>query len=258
MSNLRTTSLDPILLPNWRWKPFLDIAIKKLSVLQLDTYQVPSEFLDREISLGSKDPPLLVKTSTWACQAKKIRQGRAACLEAKDIASVLNLVIAPDSNFDLPFFGADFVTLPTGHLLALDLQPVLKNDIQHTTKVWNRLIPLYKKWQSMLPSGGPIPIEAKPYFSPGFLWTRIPLGEEGETIISKVIKPAFDEYLSLYLDLLINSYKVSEERSLLLIDGQKSYMKYRAENDPAKGMLTRFYGTKWTNKYIHQVLFDLQ
>ena len=31
-------------------------------------------------------------------------------------------------DFELPFFGADFVTLPSGHLLALDLQPAIKYD----------------------------------------------------------------------------------------------------------------------------------
>jgi phycoerythrobilin:ferredoxin oxidoreductase len=32
---------------------------------------------------------------------------------------------------------------------------------------------------------------------------------------------------------------------------------YRAEKDPARGMLTRFHGAEWTEAYIHGVLFDL-
>jgi len=37
---------------------------------------------------------------------------------------VLYFVIVPDLNFDWPFFGADWVTLPGGHLITLDMQPL--------------------------------------------------------------------------------------------------------------------------------------
>ena len=257
MNNIRTNSLDPIEIENWRWKPFLDIAIKKLSSFPLDSYQIPSDFLDRDTLLGSKMNPLLVRTSTWACKTEKIRQARAACVQAKDIASVLNLIISPNVNFDLPFFGVDFVTLPAYHLLALDFQPVLQDDAKHTNNVWSRLMPLHEKWQSQLPSGGEIPSQAKKYFSPALLWTKIPIGVEGEKVISEIIKPAFFEYISLYFDLIVNAMEVSNERSLLLLSGQKDYMKYRADNDPARSMFNKFYGSEWTDQYIHQVLFDL-
>ena len=66
------------------------------------------------------------------------------------------------------------------------MQPAIKSDPQHTNKVWDRLMPLHQHWQSLLPPGGPIPEEAKCYFSPCFLWTRLPLGEEGEGFINNV------------------------------------------------------------------------
>jgi phycoerythrobilin:ferredoxin oxidoreductase len=43
-----------------------------------------------------------------------------------------------------------------------------------------------------------------------------------------------------------------------LLAGQKRYTRYRAEKDPARGMLSRFYGSEWTEAYIHDVLFDLE
>jgi phycoerythrobilin:ferredoxin oxidoreductase len=39
---------------------------------------------------------------------------------------------------------------------------------------------------------------------------------------------------------------------------KKKYTDYRAEKDPARGMLTRFHGSEWTEAYIHSVLFDLE
>ena len=258
MTNYRKTSLDQIFLSNWRWKPFFNIIYNSLLPLELNSYNIPSQFLNREILLGAENNTYKVSTETWACRTSKIKQARAACLTAGEKISVLNFVITPLNIFDLPFFGADLVTLPSGHLIALDLQPALKNDYKHTRKVWDKLLPLHRKWQSLLPFGGPLPPEAEPFFSPGFLWTRLPLGKEGDEIISEIISPAFIDYLSLYLDLLFNAIEVNNERSLTILDGQKKYMKYRADKDPAKSMLTKFYGKEWTSNYINQVLFDLQ
>ena len=50
---------------------------------------------------------------------------------------------------------------------------------------------------------------------------------------------------------------VAEERSQQLLDGQRRYTAYRAEKDPARGMLGRFHGSDWTERLIHDVLFDL-
>tara|TARA_Y100001968_G_C19340230_1_gene709101 strand:+ start:134 stop:907 length:774 start_codon:yes stop_codon:yes gene_type:complete len=257
MNNYRLNSLDTVQINDWRWMPFLEIFIEEFSQLALDPYPIPLEFLDKKAILNSKINNSIVSTSTWACKTNKFRQARVACVEAKNIASVFNLVVSPWSKFDLPFLGADFVTLPNGHLLALDLQPALKSDEKHTQEVWNRLLPIYQKWKKLLPHGGPIPKEAEPYFSPCFLWTRVPIGDEGNELISKVLKPAFREYLLLFLDLAIHSNEVNQERSLRILQGQRDYMKYRIEKDPARGMLTRFYGSEWTENYIRKVLFNL-
>ena len=257
MNTPRQTSLEPVLIDGWRWQPFLDEAVAALQRFNPSPYPVPAEFLLQQSSTGSKAKPIAVTTATWACSTDKLRQVRAACVEAGSAASVLNFVINPRTNVDLPFFGADLVTLLAGHLLALDLQPALKDDRQHTEAVWDQLIPLHQRWQADLPSGGPIPQEAEPYFSPGFLWTRIPLGDEGDALIESAVKPAFKDYLSLYLELVDTAEPVSEARGSALLEGQRRYTNYRAEKDPARGMLSRFHGSDWTETYIHKVLFDL-
>ncbi|ABX09644.1 phycoerythrobilin:ferredoxin oxidoreductase [Prochlorococcus marinus] len=257
MKRERNNSLDPLEISEWRWSEFLDDAIKALELFDIEPYPIPEEFLTKEETIKFKNNQIKVKALTWACRTTKIRQARAACIEAGPAASVLNLVINPFHNFELPFFGADFVTLPSGHLLALDLQPVLKKDEIHNQKVWSKLIPIHDHWQSLLPSGGPIPQEAETFFSPGFLWTRLPLDDQGSKLISKVIRPAFQEYLTLYIDLISDAQEVSKERSLEILSGQKAYINYRAEKDPARGMLARFFGKDWTEQYIHKVLFDL-
>ncbi len=257
MTSQRLKSTDPVNIEGWSWQPFLDDAVERLKGLNFEPYPVPEHFLQREDVTGSKSKPISVTTATWACKTEKFRQVRAACVSAGSAASVLNFVINPNSTYDLPFFGGDLVTLPSGHLLALDLQPAIKTDKVHTTNVWNQLIPIFEHWRDQLPNGGPIPDEAQPFFSPGFLWTRLPLGEEGDHLIETVVRPAFNEYLNLYLQLATKAERVNSERSDVLLKGQRKYTDYRAEKDPARGMLTRFHGSEWTESYIHTVLFDL-
>ncbi len=257
MSFYRKTSLEEFNIPNWRWQPFLNQTIKSLSRFNLEPLSLSQEFLMKESYFGSKNKSNKVITNTWASKTLKLRKIRAACVEAGTTASVLNLVIYPFNSYDLPFFGADFVTLPSGHLLALDFQPALKFDKIHTEKTWERLSPFYEHWKGLLPNGGPIPRAAESFFSPFFLWSRLPLGEESNQLLEKVLMPAYVDYLELYLDLVNEAEHVSKERSISLLNGQKKYIKYRAENDPARNMLTRFYGTEWTESYINDVLFCL-
>ena len=241
----------------WLWQPYLDHAQQRLQarLRDLRPYPIPEGFGERRAETGSKARPVQVVTRSWAVQARGIRQARAACVAADSVPQVLNFVINPDHNYELPFFGADLVTLPGGHLLALDLQPVLKQDVRHVAPVWKRLEPIFQRWRHLLPDGGPIPAEAQPYFSDGFLWTRLPLSET--TLLENAVFPAFQEYLELYLDLVAAAEPVQSERARQLLAGQRRYTDYRAEKDPARGMLSRFYGAEWTESYIHDFLFDL-
>jgi phycoerythrobilin:ferredoxin oxidoreductase len=254
----RNNSLESISINNWRWAYFLDKTIKKFSICEPRPYPIENDYLFKESSFGSSSNPRKVILQTWGLKTQKIRQARCACLQAGEITSVMNLVISPFNNYDLPFFGADFVTLPNGHLIALDLQPALKDDIIHTKYFLGKLKSIHANWQYKLPSGGDIPLEARQYFSPAFLWSRIPLDAEGDKLISQIIKPAFDDYLNFFMDLVTNAKRISPERSAKVLDGQKKYMTYRATKDPARGMLRGFFGNTWAERYINNILFDLQ
>ncbi len=256
MTHNRENSLSPLGLNKWSWEFIFHDLVNELSIFNLNPYPVPPKFLYKQAKTNLQKKSSQVSISTWACSFSKIKQARIACINGGNSLSVFNLVIHPLNTFDLPFFGADFVTLPNGHLLALDLQPALKSDQKHTEKAWSRLTPIHDRWQPLLPFGGRIPKEAEPFFSPGFLWTRLPLGPESENTISGIIRSAFLEYIALYIDLIKESSPVSEDRSKQLLEGQKSYLHYRATKDPARGMLTRIFGKEWTEEYITEVLFD--
>lgn len=238
------------------YKPFLDRAIATLQAkLDLEPYPIPSGFERKEgvMGKGKKQEPVL--TTSYGFKSEKLRQIRAAHVEGGNSLQVLNFVIFPDLQYDLPFFGADLVTLPGGHLIAIDMQPLFARSKAYQAKYSEPIMAMFRKYQQDLPWGGDFPEEAKQYFSPAFLWTR---PSETEVVKDRVFA-AFSDYLNAYLDFVERAEKITDRQQLsAIMAAQKSYANYRAEKDPARGMLARLYGAEWTEEYIHGFLFDLE
>ncbi len=197
---------------------------------------------------------------------------------------VLNLVLFPDTSLPLPVLGMDLVTLPGGkNLIAIDFQPILPptrsgddkvedNETSQLTPLFpspyekyeDRIQRLYEKHVSnqsdVLPWGGDIPPQAKRFFSPYALWTRLK-GEEGLDTIQNEVYKAFCDYFDLYLEIMIDSKShsslgISESKEAIK-GGHIDYLNYRRDNDPARPMLTRLYGSEYTEELIEKVLFQM-
>jgi phycoerythrobilin:ferredoxin oxidoreductase len=237
------------------YQPFLDRAIDLMrSRLNLDPYPIPAGFEFKEAVTGKGKNETTVTTTSYAFQTDKLRQIRAAHVQGGDALQVLNFVIFPRLNYDLPFFGGDLVTLPGGHLIAIDMQPLF-HDEDYQAKYSTPILPTFQKYQAVLPWGGDFPAEAKPFFSPAFLWTRPTATSDVETHVFA----AFTDYLTQYLAYVEAAEPVTEPDRLAAIRAaQIKYLHYRAEKDPARGMFKRFYGEAWTEEYIHGFLFDLE
>ncbi len=237
------------------YQPFIEQAIATLQAkLNLEPYPIPSGFENKEgvMGKGKKQEPVL--TTSYGFQSDKLRQIRAAHVQGGSSLQVLNFVIFPKLNYDLPFFGADLVTLPGGHLIAIDMQPLFSQDKSYQAKYTEPIMPMFQNYQKDLPWGGDFPAEAQQYFSPAFLWTR---PTETEVVKTKVFE-AFSDYFNAYLNFVEQAEEIKDPQKLAaILKAQKSYADYRAEKDPARGMLTRLYGSEWTEEYIHGFLFDL-
>ncbi|NET63446.1 MAG: phycoerythrobilin:ferredoxin oxidoreductase [Moorea sp. SIO1G6] len=238
------------------YQPFLDYAIAYLKErLDLQPYPIPSGFESKFATVGKGKKQQDVLTTSYAFAAPKIRQIRAAHVQGGTALQVLNFVIFPHLNYDLPFFGADLVTLPGGHLIALDMQPLFRDDPAYQARYTEPILPIFKAHQQHLPWGGEFPEEATPFFSPAFLWTR---PKETEVVENRVFA-AFKDYLTAYLDFVDQAELITDSEHLEAIkEAQLRYLGYRAEKDPARGMFQRFYGSEWTEEYIHGFLFDLE
>ena len=238
------------------YQPFLDYALTKLKEeLELQPYPIPSGFEHKVAMTGKGKKQQEVQTTSYAHCSPKLRQIRAAHVQGGSALQVLNFVIFPHLNYDLPFFGADLVSLPGGHLIALDMQPLFRDDPQYQKKYTQPIWEKFQEHQKYLPWGGDFPEEATPFFSPAFLWTR---PQKTELVETRVFE-AFKDYLQAYLIFVKQTEQITNSEKLAEIkEAQLRYLRYRAEKDPARKMLTRFYGHEWTEEYIHGFLFDLE
>lgn len=238
------------------YQTFLDHAIAQLQQsLDLQPYPIPEGFASKEAVTGKGKHQATVLTTSHAYQTPKLRQIRAAHVQGGAALQVLNFVIFPHLKYDLPFFGADLVTLPGGHLIAIDMQPLFRDEADYQAKYTQPVMPIFAEFQQHLPWGGDFPDEARPFFSPAFLWTR---PSETEAVETHVFD-AFKAYLQAYINFVNQAKPITDPQTLEAIQAaQLRYLRYRAEKDPARGMLTRFYGPEWTEEYIHGFLFDLE
>jgi phycoerythrobilin:ferredoxin oxidoreductase len=238
------------------YEPFLETAIELLrSRLDLQPYPIPVGFESKSALTGKGKHQETVLTTSHAFSSTKLRQIRAAHVQGGNALQVLNFVIFPQLDYDLPFFGADLVTLPGGHLIAIDMQPLFRDLPTYQEKYTNPILSIYQTYQSQLDWGGDFPEEARTFFSPAFLWTR----PSDTAIVETTVFNAFKDYLNAYLDFVEQAEPTTDpsERETIY-QSHLRYLRYRAEKDPARGMFTRFYGEAWTEEYIHGFLFDLE
>jgi phycoerythrobilin:ferredoxin oxidoreductase len=238
------------------YEPFLETAIELLrSRLDLQPYPIPVGFEAKSAITGKGKHQETVLTTSYAFSSAKIRQIRAAHVQGGPALQVLNFVIFPQLDYDLPFFGADLVTLPGGHLIAIDMQPLFRDLPTYQEKYTKPILSIFQTYRSQLDWGGDFPEEARTFFSPAFLWTR----PTDTAIVETTVFDAFKDYLKAYLDFVEQAEIITDpsEREAIY-QSHLRYLRYRAEKDPARGMFTRFYGETWTEEYIHGFLFDLE
>lgn len=199
----------------------------------------------------------LVKYARVALLETIAQEGNEATMVHTAGIQVLNFVIIPSDETNLPVLGIDLVTLPGGrNLLLLDAQPmVLPNPYEEHWKEWHSQNVLDNK---AFPWGGDFPEPVQKYVSKYALWTRLQSADEGDgvladpiSIIQQDVWDVFTLHLDLYLDVLANS----NTQDIQGKNDQSGYLEYRRSTDPAKPMLNALYGAEWTDKLLEQVLF---
>ena len=241
--------------PDWRWHNFLKYLTNNLSKYNCLEKTIPSEYSYKDSTYGSKKSKKNVNLSTWGVTHKKrIQFARAVCINSPNY-SVLNFLIIPNTIYNVPFFGVDFVSLPNSHLLVLDFQPPLKIEKQFSKRLLDQLLRLKTSCHSSIPLANKMSTDVARFFSPGLIWSKLPKEERSDFLIANQLYTSFTEYLSLYLEILFESQEANLELQKDLITGQNNYLKYRRDNDPARPMLSSLFGKEFTESLIKEVLF---
>jgi len=240
---------------DWKWHNFLKYLINNLSKYNCLEKKISSEYSYKDSTYGSKKSRKNVNLYTWGVTHKKrIKFARAVCINSTNY-SVLNFLIIPNTIYNVPFFGVDFVTLPNSHLLVLDFQPSLKIENQYSNDLLDKLLKLKTSCHSSLPLAEQMSADVAKFFSPGLIWSKLPKEEGSDFLIDNQLYTSFKEYLTLYLETLFESNEVNMDLQNELINGQNNYLKYRRDNDPARPMLSSLFGKEFTESLIKEVLF---
>ncbi len=240
----------------WRWANYIKFLISKLDKYQCVEHKIPSDFSYKDSTYGSTTSKKNVNLFTWgATHQKRINFARAVCINSPNY-SVLNFLIIPNTIYNIPFFGVDFVSLPTSHLLVLDFQPSMKVEDQFNSELLEQLTTLKKSCHLSLPVADKMSEDVARFFSPGLIWSRLPKHQESDYLIENQLYHSFKEYLNLYLNILFESEEVGLDLQQKLINGQNDYLNYRRDKDPAKPMLSSLFGKHFTESLINNVLFS--
>jgi len=240
----------------WRWSKFQKYIIYKLNQYDLQEFKIPSEYSYKVSTYGSRKNDKNAILSTWACKNYRINFSRSVCIDSSSYC-VLNFLIIPKCNYNIPFLGIDFVSLPKYHLIVLDFQPSLHISKQFDKDLLKELLIIKDKFHQKVPMATKMSEQIARFFSPGVIWSKLPRDEMSENLINNNLYPTFQKYLDLYLNILFRAEEVDLEVQKELINGQINYLEYRKSKDPARPMLKVLFGEPFTESLINNLLFKI-
>ena len=185
----------------WRWSKFQKYIIYKLNQYDLQEYKIPSEYSFRESTYGSRKNNANAVLCTWAGKNHRINFCRSVCIDSPSYC-VLNFLIIPKSQYNIPFLGIDFVSLPNYHLIVLDFQPSLHINKQFDKDLLQELLTIKDAFHQKVPMAEKMSEQIAKFFSPGVIWAKLPKEEKSENLINNNLYPTFQKYLDLYLNIL--------------------------------------------------------
>tara|TARA_B100001250_G_scaffold305195_1_gene267165 strand:- start:85 stop:762 length:678 start_codon:yes stop_codon:yes gene_type:complete len=221
-------------------KDLSDIIRKHQKTLpNIEEMDVADKF--KEVYKETEDGNLVIENEMHMCTGLRKVHMEIANLGALDI---IHCIWYPDPDFDLPIFGADIVSNRNIVTAAItDISPV--GDLEH---------PIYEEIEDIsrmhsfkhnrdIPAWGEI-------FSPYCKFARLETDEDKSTFCKVV-----DQYLDAFVGAVWKStidYNGAEQRN----EAQINYCTNQKKNDKTRKILTNYFGDKWAENYINQVLFD--
>ncbi len=231
------------------FQPFLHYLEKELfSRFALSSRPIAAD-LEFQISQRGKNPAMI---ESWCYQCDQLRKIRYTYINAGETAQIFNSVIYPSYEYDLPLLGIDFLAFGKKKILVvLDFQPLFR-DSKYLEKYIEPMAPIREKYNELAQGLEMKFYDANQYFSPYLLFAKT----DAETVINSLF-PAYQEYIQLYWNLLEKAEAKTDPAEIeSIIKAQKDYDQYSAERDPASGLFSSYFGHEWSEKFLHEFLFE--
>jgi phycocyanobilin:ferredoxin oxidoreductase len=204
----------------------------------------------------SLDPDLARAQGTWRGTPAVIetRVYRGSCLRyvrfvqmSGDGLEIGNVLCLADPVTPHPIFGADLVAVgrETG-MIAADLSPTLPPGPARQAQL-GPLAAAHER-RPALPSGGELPGWCIDWFSPYFLYTRVPPEQAADAA------NAFRDMVNAFVQ-IVRSTAPSVEHLTAVAAAQDGYAEAHRTDDKGLRMLANIFGAAWAERYLHTVLF---
>lgn len=193
------------------------------------------------------------RIESWQWRTDEFRKIRATYIDAGVNAQVFNSVWYPDTAYDLPLLGIDFLSFGKKKVLCvLDFQP-LQQDKDYLAKYCDHMAGVKEKYSGLSGSMSARFYDETQFFSRQLVFAKF---DNAEPVMTELF-PAFKEYLEAYMKMMGEAKKDdSKESTARVKELQREYDQYSAERDPAVGLFSTYWGEKWAEKFTHEFLFS--
>ncbi|MEO0540107.1 MAG: 15,16-dihydrobiliverdin:ferredoxin oxidoreductase [Cyanobacteria bacterium P01_A01_bin.105] len=231
------------------YRPFLEHLEAELHQrFDLQPREIPAG-LERLVSDRGRHPATI---QSWCYQCPELRKIRYTYIDAGAGAQIFNSVIYPDARYDLPLLGIDFLSFgKVKNLVVLDFQPLFQDEA-YEAKYVTPLKTLHDRYPDLAQNLEMKFYDANQYFSKYLLFAKT----DPETVATRVFD-AFKDYLNLYWQMLADATPTPRKAEANRIrQAQRDYDQYSAERDPAHGLFSSYFGADWSDRFLHEFLFE--
>ncbi|MDA0265470.1 MAG: 15,16-dihydrobiliverdin:ferredoxin oxidoreductase [Cyanobacteria bacterium] len=207
------------------------------------------EGLERCVSERGRCPATI---QSWCYQCPELRKIRYTYIDAGETSQILNSVIYPSHHFDAPLLGVDFLSFgKVKNLIVMDFQPLFQDE-EYLKKYIYPLQSLHERYPDLCQDLEMKFYDANQYFSKYLLFAKT----DAKTVETRVFE-AFKDYLQLYCQLIDDAKSLTEPHDIQRVaQAQKNYDQYSAERDPASGLFGSYFGHDWSERFLHEFLFE--
>ncbi len=231
------------------YKPFLEHLERSLfERFEIQSRPIPAG-LEVQVSERGRNPATI---QSWCYECPEFRKIRYTYIDAGASAQIFNSVIYPNSTYDLPLLGIDFLSFgQVKNLIVMDFQPLFQ-DPAYLEKYIHPLQSLHDRYPDLSQNLEMKFYDANQYFSKYLLFAKT----DPETVKTRVFE-AFQDYLNLYWQLLAAATPLTDPAQIQrIVRAQKDYDQYSADRDPASGLFSSYFGQEWAEKFLFEFLFE--